>query len=100
MFAITFDLKVAEVKRHHPKRVNRAYEEIRRTLERHGFVWKQGSVYLNPDGGLVQLSTAMNDLRALPWFPASVREIRAFRLENYSDFTSFMTDRPSLDRVK
>jgi len=51
-------------------------------------VWKQGSVYINPDGGLVQLFAAMNDLRALPWFPASVREIRAFRMENNSDFTA------------
>ncbi len=87
MSAITFDLKVAEVKRHHPKAVNRAYEEIRRTLARNGFAWKQGSVYINPDGGLVQLFAAMNDLKAPPWFPSSVREIRAFRLENYSDFT-------------
>jgi virulence-associated protein VapD len=100
MFAITFDLKVSEVRRHHPKRVNRAYEEIRRALERNGFIWKQGSVYLNLDGGLVQLTTAMNDLKALPWFPASVREVRAFRIENYSDFTSFMTTRAPLDRVK
>jgi virulence-associated protein VapD len=47
MFAITFDLNVAEVKRHHPKAVNRAYEEIRRTLARNGFAWKQGSVYVS-----------------------------------------------------
>jgi virulence-associated protein VapD len=32
----------------------------------------------------------MNALKALPWFPSSVREIRAFRVENYSDFTDFM----------
>jgi len=90
MFAITFDLNVAEVKRHHPKAVNRAYEEIRRTLARNGFAWKQGSVYVSPEGGLVQLAEAMNALKALPWFPSSVREIRAFRVENYSDFTDFM----------
>jgi len=90
MFAITFDLIVSEVAKNHPKRVNRAYEEIRKTLLHNGFVWKQGSVYVNPDGGLVQLATAMTDLKALPWFPSSVREVRAFRLENNSDFTSFM----------
>jgi virulence-associated protein VapD len=88
MFAITFDLKVAEVKRHHPKAVNRAYEEIRQTLARNGFAWKQGSVYINPGGGLVELLEAMNSLKALSWFPSSVREIRAFRLENNSDFTA------------
>jgi len=73
MFAITFDLIVSEVARQHPKRVNRAYEEIRKTLARSGFVWKQGSVYVNQDGGLVELMTAMNDLKALPWFPSAVR---------------------------
>lgn len=92
MFAITFDLIVAQVKIHHPKTVNRAYEEVRRTLARNGFVWKQGSVYINPEGGLAELFTAMNDLKALPWFPPSVRELRAFRMENNSEFSSFMRD--------
>lgn len=26
-------------------------------------------------------------LKALPWFPASVRDIRAFRVEQWSDFS-------------
>ena len=90
MFAITFDLIVAEVKIHHPKAVNRAYEEVRRTLAKNGFVWKQGSVYINPEGGLVELFDAINDLKALPWFPASVRELRAFRMENNSEFSSII----------
>ena len=90
MFAITFDLVVAKVALHHPQRVNRAYEQIRKALGQHGFVWKQGSVYINPDGGLVELCQAMNALKALAWFPDSVREVRAFRLENNSDFTQSM----------
>ena len=90
MFSITFDLKGSEVRRFHPKGVNRAYEAIGKTLVRSGFIWKQGSVYINPDGGLVELMTALNDLKALAWFPSSVREIRAFRLENNSDFTATM----------
>jgi virulence-associated protein VapD len=90
MFAITFDLTVATVDRLHPKGVNRAYEDIRQTLARHGFAWKQGSVYINPEGGLAELFEAMNALKALAWFPESVREVRAFRVENNSEFTSFM----------
>ena len=66
MFAITFDLTVAVIDRLHPKGVNRAYEEIRQTLGRHGFVWKQGSVYINPEGGLVELFQELNGLKALP----------------------------------
>jgi virulence-associated protein VapD len=29
-------------------------------------------------------------LRNLPWFSKSVRDIRAFRVEQWSDFTGFM----------
>ena len=32
----------------------------------------------------------MNALKALVWFPQCVRDIRAFRIEQWSDFTSFM----------
>ena len=91
MFAITFDLIVAELDKSHPNRVSKAYDEIRRVLARNGFAWKQGSVYINVEGGLVELFTAMTELKALPWFPAAVREIRAFRMENNSDFTEMMT---------
>jgi virulence-associated protein VapD len=90
MFAITFDLIVAELDKLHPNRVPCAYEEIRKVLARNGFVWKQGSVYVNTDGGLVQLCIAISELKALSWFPAAVREIRAFRMENNSDFTTFV----------
>lgn len=27
-------------------------------------------------------------LKALPWLPASVRDIRAFKIEHWSDFTA------------
>ena len=90
MFAITFDLIVENVRRSHPKGVNRAYEDIRKTLNRNGFIWKQGSVYINPSGGLVDLYAAVEDLKALPWFGDVVREVRAFRLENNSDFTEMV----------
>jgi virulence-associated protein VapD len=33
---------------------------------------------------------AMNALKALPWFPKVVRDKRAFRVEQWSDFTAFM----------
>ncbi|HAX7388080.1 TPA: virulence factor, partial [Escherichia coli] len=32
----------------------------------------------------------VNALKALEWFPNSVRDIRAFRIEQWSDFTSSM----------
>jgi virulence-associated protein VapD len=32
----------------------------------------------------------MTALKSLPWLPASVRDIRAFRVEQWSDFTAIM----------
>jgi len=34
------------------------------------------------------LFRAIYDLMQLPWFPLSVRDIRAFRVEQWSDFTA------------
>jgi virulence-associated protein VapD len=34
------------------------------------------------------LFRAINALMQLPWFPPSVRDIRAFRVEQWSDFTA------------
>ena len=50
----------------------------------------QGSVYVSQQDSLVSVTLAMNALRALPWFPACVRDIRAFKVEHWSDFTDFM----------
>ena len=36
---------------------------------------------------MAKLFAAVMDLKALPWFPDSVRDIRAFRVEQWSDFT-------------
>ncbi len=39
------------------------------------------------DSDLGTLILLIDDLRALPWFSASVRDIRAFRVEQWSDMT-------------
>jgi virulence-associated protein VapD len=92
MYAVAFDLVVAETRRHHPKGdPSAAYREIYETLvSRHGFEWKQGSLYVLADDDMARLFAAIMDLKALPWFPASVRDIRAFRVEQWSDFTAIV----------
>jgi virulence-associated protein VapD len=90
MFAIAFDLSVEETLQAHPQGVRQAYADIEWTLNRFDFVRVQGSVYLSPDEDLTRLVRAMNALKALDWFPASVRDIRAFRVEQWSDFTGFI----------
>ncbi len=87
MFAISFDLTVEDTERHHPKGISQAYSDIRRTLEDFGFERIQGSVYVCQSEDLGNLFDALAALRALPWFSPSVRDIRAFRVEQWSDFT-------------
>jgi len=90
MFAIGFDLVVEQARELHPKGVSQAYADVGATLNRYGFVRVQGSVYVSQGDSLVNVTLAMNALKALPWFPACVRDIRAFKVEHWSDFTDFM----------
>jgi virulence-associated protein VapD len=87
VFAIAFDLTIADLRRSYPGRVPQAYEEIYKALTAVGFEWIQGSVYLSRSGDLGDLPRAVDALRALPWFGTCVRDIRAFKVENWSDFT-------------
>jgi len=90
VFAVAFDLDTKDTKRAHPKSVPQAYSDVATVLQRFGFVWKQGSVYTCANEDLANLFAAIEALKALPWFSASVRDIRAFRVEQWSDFTHFI----------
>ena len=87
MFAITFDLVVAETSKRHPKSVTQAYTDIAGTLEQFGFERIQGSVYVTKSEDMANLFQAIMSLKALEWFASSVRDIRAFRIEQWSNFT-------------
>lgn len=88
MFAIAFDLTVKEVTKHHPKSVAAAYADIGATLAEFGFRWVQGSIYVCENEDMANLMDAIDALADMAWFPASVRDIRAFRVEQWSDFTA------------
>ena len=90
MFAIGFDLVVEQTRETHPKGVSQAYADIGVVLNRYGFSRVQGSVYVSQGDSLVNVTLAMNALKALSWFPSCVRDIRAFKVEHWSDFTDFM----------
>ena len=90
MFAIAFDLVVSETERHHPKSISQAYADIGKVLASHNFQWRQGSVHTSDGDDLANLSTAIQALKALPWFPACVRDNRTFRVEQWSDFTGII----------
>jgi virulence-associated protein VapD len=90
MLAIAFDLVVQDTAYHHPKGVSQAYADIGNALAQYGFERVQGSLYINNSEDLANLFAAIMALKALPWLPASVRDIRAFRAEQWSDFTNLV----------
>jgi virulence-associated protein VapD len=90
MYAIAFDLTIAEAKKLHPRGVTAADADISATLGEFNFYGVQGSVYVCDSEDMANLFRAITALKALPWFAASVRDIRAIRIEQWSDFTSTM----------
>ena len=87
MFAIAFDLVVADAVKHHPRGVTAAYNEIGAALRKFEFERVQGSVYVTEKDDMANLFAALLVLKALPWFAQVVRDIRGFKIENWSDFT-------------
>lgn len=54
----------------------------------HGFRCVQGSPYVTDNEDVANLILAMQALRSRVWFPKCVRDIRAFRIEQWLDFTA------------
>lgn len=94
MYAIAFDLKIDDLKKAYGEPYNRAYDEIRQEMETLGFNWTQGSLYINSSDtdNLAQVYKAINKLSKISWFKDSVRDIRAFKVEDWSDFTDIVKE--------
>ena len=92
MFAISFDMTVSSLEEHYGKPYNRAYYEIKECLKKNSFEWIQGSTYLTVNGNLSNLYKAINDLCKYDWFKKSVRDIRAYKVEDWSDFTQIVKE--------
>ena len=87
MYAVAFDLVVADTEQHHPKGVSQAYADIASVLNEYGFRRVQGGLYVTDNEDMAKLFVSMQALKELPWFSKSLRDIRAFRIEQWSDFT-------------
>lgn len=92
MFAISFDMLISDLRENYGDPYNNAYFEISNLLEKFDFYRTQGSVYLSQNNDLANLTRAMLALKSLTWFQKSVRDIRAFKVEDWSDFTGFMKE--------
>ncbi len=88
MFAIAFDMVVADIREHYPKGISSAYTEIGKTPKPFGFERIQGSVYLTASSNLANLFDAIRALKAMKWFRLCARDVRGFKVENWSDFTA------------
>ncbi len=90
MYAIAFDMMVDALKKHYADPYSNAYNEIEQTLKDFGFVRKQGSLYLNENAGVNPLRSvyaAIDALKGIDWFCRAVRDLRVFKVEDWSDFT-------------
>lgn len=93
MYAIAFDLKTDDLKKTYGEPYNKAYDEIRQELELLGF-YLQCGIYINisQNNGLTSVYNAISRLSRIDWFRQSVRDIRAFKVEDWSDFTEIITE--------
>ena len=93
MYAIAFDMLISDLKEHYGEPYNNAYFEIKNVLREYSFYNTQGSVYLTEKNDIANLYRAIEALKKVDWFRKSVRDIRAFRVEDWSDFTTVIKDK-------
>jgi virulence-associated protein VapD len=87
VYAIAFDMDIEQLRTNYGDPYNNAYLEIRRVLQKHGFAWQQGSVYFGGEAvtAVTCVLAAIDLAQTLPWFAASVRDIRMLRIEELND---------------
>ena len=90
MFAISFDLTVSVLEEVYGTPYNNAYYEVKSLLKADGFEWIQGSTYLTKSNDLSTVLRAIMHLKKIDWFVKSVRDIRGYRVEDWSDFTDLV----------
>ena len=90
MFALSFDLTISELEKHYGSPYNKAYFDVKQLLKKDGFEWIQGSTYITRSDNLNNLFSAIMHLKNVEWFCKSVRDIRGYRVEDWSDFTDLV----------
>ena len=87
LYAISFDMDIESLKLNYGDPYNNAYGEIRKVLQKQGFTWQQGSDCFGGEtiNAVTCVLAAIELTRTLPWFTASVRDIRMLRIEEFND---------------
>ena len=87
MYAISFDMVVSDLRKHYGEPYQRAYYDISKVMISNGFEWIQGSTYLSKSHDLNKIINIINALKQIDWFCKSVRDIRGYKVEDWSNFT-------------
>lgn len=74
MYAIAFDMVITDLRANYGEPYNNAYFEINKVLRQYEFYNTQGSVYLTEKTDMANLFRAIDALKRIPWFQASVRD--------------------------
>jgi virulence-associated protein VapD len=84
LYAIAFDMDIEALRSAYGEPYNGAYRKI---LQKHGFTWQQDSAYFGGEriNAVTCVMAAIDLSRQLPWFAASVRDIRMMRIEELND---------------
>lgn len=90
MYAIAFDMNISDLEKYYGKPYNNSYYEIASLLENFNFYRIQGSTYATENKDLGNLMLAIDALSSLEWFANSLKDIRAFRIEDWSNLTKIV----------
>lgn len=91
MFALAFDFDIGDLEVHYGPQIDACNDVVREFLELRGFDWVQDGLYHLQSDDMGPLFQAIQDLTTvIGWFSPSIRNLRAFKVEQWSDFTRFM----------
>jgi virulence-associated protein VapD len=83
-------MSISDLEENYGRPYNRAYFEIKGVLKQNSFEWIQGSTYLTHGDDLANVIRAIIELSKIEWFRNSVRDIRGYKVENWSNFTDIV----------
>lgn len=86
MYAVTFDIDTNCLTANDTSH-SKAYSDICKFMEQHGFKWQQGSVYFGDDTiNTVTCVTIVQQLaKSMPVFATCVKDIRMLKIEENND---------------
>ena len=87
MFAVSFDFSISDLEEYYGDPYHKAYFDMRNIMVKYGFVWIQGSTYVTRNEDMSVLFDLFKELSQTEWVSKSIRDIRAFEMKNWSNFT-------------